>query len=141
MYTLQLKNNQILKTFCYEILAIPQYTFLNENFEKAQECSGKLFSNILTENTRYSIWGSTVFEIMWSSQKDNTVNNKGNLHLYFIVRMISSNIIDLNNRIMSVKKNIELQLQEGGFQISECNIADLQRLSGFATGKYINGIP
>lgn len=140
MYTLQLKNNQILKTFCYEILAIPQYTFLNESFEKAQECSGKLFSNILTENTRYSIWGSTVFEIMWSSQKDNTVNNKGNLHLYFIVRMISSNIIDLNNRIMSVKKNIELQLQEGGFQISECNIADLQRLSGFATGKYINGI-
>lgn len=141
MQTLQLKNGQTLGYVAYEILSVPSYAFLSENQETAQQANEASFFQLLTELYRYCPSGSAVFELLWSAQPVENSPYKGQIHLYFVVRMIAGSKAELEQRISTIQNNAVSRLRAGGFQIVECDMQSLQRSGELpAAGSYVNGI-
>ena len=127
MYTLSLKNKQILGCMVFEIKSIPDYANLSENEEQAQEKNRLAFFQILAECYRYCLPGSAVLELLWVSCPVDKRDNVGEIHLYFIVRIISKALSELEQRMKAIRDNIIPHLQSGGFQTSECDVLSLQK--------------
>lgn len=140
MYLISLNDNRVLGCKVYEIMRIPNYVNLSEDEAVAQEINWELFYRLLIESYRYCVPGSTVLELLWSSQSIDKERIKGQLHLYVIIRIIEEKRNDISSRMKILSENIIFHLKAGGFEIAERELEKLQEMTDLAAGGYVNGI-
>ena len=79
---------------------------------------------MLTELYRFCKPGSTVLELLWTVEAQE--DQRGQIHLFLVLRMIAESREELENRLGIVQENVPMRLQSLGFQIQEKQYEELK---------------
>ena len=124
MNLLKLKNGKLLDSRIYEICSIPDYEAIAMQEEEAQKTNETMFLQMLTELYRFCKPGSTVLELLWTVEAQE--DQRGQIHLFLVLRMIAESREELENRLGIVQENVLMRLQSLGFQIQEKQYEELK---------------
>lgn len=124
MNLLKLKNGKLLDSRIYEICSIPDYEAIAMQEEEAQKTNETMFFQMLTELYRFCKPGSTVLELLWTVEAQE--DQRGQIHLFLVLRMIAESREELENRLGIVQENVLMRLQSLGFQIQEKQYEELK---------------
>lgn len=124
MNLLKLKNGKLLDCRIYEIYSIPDYEAIAMQEEEAQKMNETMFFQMLTELYRFCKPGSTVLELLWTVEAQD--DQRGQIHLFLVLRMIAESREELENRLGIVQENVLMRIQSLGFQIQEKQYEELK---------------
>ena len=124
MNLLKLKNGKLLDCRIYEIYSIPDYETIAMQEEEAQKMNETMFFQMLTELYRFCKPGSTVLELLWTVEAQE--EQRGQIHLFLVLRMIAESREELENRLGFVQENVLMRIQSLGFQIQEKQYEELK---------------
>lgn len=124
MNLLKLKNGKLLDSRIYEVCSIPDYEAIAMQEEEAQKTNETMFFQLLTELYRFCKPGSTVLELLWTAEAQE--DQRGQIHLFLVLRMIAESREELENRLGIVQENVLMRLQSLGFQIQEKQYEELK---------------
>ena len=124
MNLLKLKNGKLLDSRIYEICSIPDYEAIAMQEEEAQKTNETMFFQMLTELYRFCKPGSTVLELLWTVEAQE--DQRGQIHLFLVLRMIAESREELENRLGIVQENVLMRFQSLGFQIQEKQYEELK---------------
>lgn len=74
-----------------------------------------MFFQMLTEIYRFYKPGTTVMELLWTVETKE--NQRRQIHLFLVLRMIEECREELENRLSIVQENVLMRIQSLGFQI------------------------